>query len=132
MRERLQIQDIEDMRRRAGIDDVELRQAIRGLRVGALVRLTLLTGAPGAAGETLVFRITSIRAGAFRGRLASRPTSAGLSDLRVGRALIFTQSHIHSLPRMRPDTDGECAVRKRARQSSAADLLAGPAPEGVP
>jgi hypothetical protein len=120
------------MRRRAGIDDIELRQAIRGLRVGALVRLTLLTGAPGAAGETLLFRITSIRGGAFRGRLASRPSFAGQSGLRVGRTLAFTESHIHSLPRMRPDPDGERAVRKRVRQSAAANRLARPAPEGAP
>jgi hypothetical protein len=132
MRERLQIQDIEDMRRRAGIDDVELRQAIRGLRVGGLVRLTLLTGAPGAGGETLLFRITSIQGGAFRGRLASRPTSAGLSGLRVGRALAFTESHIHSLPGMRTHPDGERPGRTRVRQSSAANRLARLTPEDSP
>ncbi len=102
----LQIQDIEEMRRRAGIDDVELRQAIRALRVGALVKVTLLAGAPGAGGETLLVRITSIRGGAFRGKLTSRPTSAALAGLGVGRALAFTGSHIHSLPRMPPDQDG--------------------------
>jgi hypothetical protein len=106
MRGPLQIQDIEEMRRRAGIDDVELRQAIRVLRVGALVKITLLAGAPAAAGETLLVRITSIRGGAFRGKLADRPTSAGLSGLRPGRALAFTGSHIHSVPRMRLDQDG--------------------------
>jgi hypothetical protein len=105
----LQIQDIEEMRRRAGIEDVELRQAIRVLRVGALVKITLLTGEPAAAGETLLVRITSIRGGAFRGKLTSRPTSAALSGLCVGRALAFTASHIHSLPRMRHDQDGDAA-----------------------
>lgn len=103
MRVRLQIQDIEDMRRRVGIDDADLREAIRGLRAGALVRLTLLAGVPGAVGETLLVRITSLREGTFRGKLASRPASAGLSGLRVGRRLAFTASHIHSLPRMQPD-----------------------------
>lgn len=106
MRGRWQIQDIEAMRRRAGIDDVELRQAIRGLRPGALVKVTLLAGTPGAAGEILLVRITSIRGDAFRGKLASRPTSSGLSGLRPGRALAFTGSHIHSLPRMRPGREG--------------------------
>ena len=99
MRERLQIQDIEDMRRRAGIEDVELRPAIRALRVGEYVRLTRLAGTEGGAGETLLVRITSILGDAFRGKLASRPTSAGLSGLRVGLVLAFTGSHIHSLPR---------------------------------
>lgn len=107
MRAPLQIQDIEEMRRRAGIDDVELRQAIRVLRVGALVKITLLAGAPGPGGETLLVRITSIREGTFRGKLTSRPTLAALSGLRVGRAFAFTGSHIHSVPRMRPDQDGE-------------------------
>jgi hypothetical protein len=99
---RVEIQNIEDMRRQEGIEDVELRVAIRALRVGDLVKLTLLTETAGSAGETLVVRITSIRAGAFRGKLASTPTSAGLAGLRVGRALAFTGSHIHSLPRERP------------------------------
>jgi hypothetical protein len=101
----LRIQDIEEMRRRAGIEDVELRQAIRGLRVGALVKITLLAGAPGAGGETLLVRITSIRGGAFRGKLASRPTSAALVGLRTGRALAFTGSQIHSVAGMRADQD---------------------------
>ena len=95
MRRRVEIQNIEDMRRREGIEDVELREQIRGLRVGAFVRITLVAG---AAGETVLVRITSIRGDSFRGRLASSPTSAGLSGLRVGLALAFTGSHIHSLP----------------------------------
>src|SRR5437764_1036180 len=44
MRHRVKIEDIEEMRQRQGIDDAELREAIRGLEVGDLVRLTLLTG----------------------------------------------------------------------------------------
>jgi hypothetical protein len=99
MRTRVEIQNIEDMRRREGIEDVELRQAIRGLRVGAFVRLTLVAGANGSAGETVLVRITSIRGDAFRGKLASSPTSAGLAGLRAGLALAFTGAHIHSLPR---------------------------------
>jgi hypothetical protein len=97
MHARVEIQNIEDMRRRVGIEDVELREAIRGLRAGAFVNLTLLSGTNGAAGETVLVRITSIRGDSFRGRLASSPTSAGLSGLRVGLALAFTGSHIHSL-----------------------------------
>jgi len=93
------IENIEDMRRREGIEDVELRRAIRELKVGAMVRLTFLPGTQGAAGETLLVRITSIRGDTFRGKLASRPASAGLAELRIGLALAFTGSHIHSLPR---------------------------------
>jgi hypothetical protein len=102
MRMRVEIQNIEDMRRREGIDDIELRESIRRLRVGALVKVTLLTDAPGTSGETLLVRITSIQGDTFRGKLASRPTSANLSGLRIGRVLTFTGSHIHSLPAARP------------------------------
>jgi hypothetical protein len=94
---RVEIQNIEDLRRRAGIENVELREAIRGLRVGAFVKITLLAGEQGTAGETLLVRITSIRGDDFRGKLADRPTSVDLSGLRVGLALAFTGSHIHSL-----------------------------------
>ena len=102
MSPRVQIENIEDMRRREGIEDVELRQAIRCLQVGGLVRLTFLPTMAGCAGETLVVRITSIRGDAFRGKLASEPASAGLAELRVGLALAFAGCHIHSLAKARP------------------------------
>ena len=70
MREPVVIEDIEEMRRREGIDDVELRQAIRGLRAGDCVRLTALTGDRVPVGKPLLVRITSIRGTAFRGRIA--------------------------------------------------------------
>jgi hypothetical protein len=102
MRTRVVIQNIEAMRLREGIDDVELREAIRQLRVGAFVKITLMAGAELASGETLLVRITSIRGDTFRGKLASRPTSVSLSGLRPGRMLAFTGSQIHSLPAGRP------------------------------
>jgi hypothetical protein len=104
MRHPVEIENIEEMRRREGIEDVELREEIRGLRVGDLVKLTFLTGAHSS--ETLLVRITSIRGAAFRGKLANGPTSAGLSSLRVGSPVAFTAAHIHSLPRKRP-TSGQ-------------------------
>lgn len=97
----VEIENIEEMRRREGIDDVELREEIRGLEVGDLVKLTLLSG-KSFAGETLLVRITSIRGPAFRGELAERPVSAALSNLRVGSPVAFTTAHIHSLPTRRP------------------------------
>jgi hypothetical protein len=45
MRHTVAIEDIEEMRRQEGIDDVELRKAIRGLHVGDSVKLTFLAGA---------------------------------------------------------------------------------------
>jgi len=94
------IENIEEMRRRAGIDDVELREDIRELGVGDLVRLTFLTS-EGSAGETLSVRITRIRDGEFRGELAERPTSPRLSGLRVRSPLAFTAAQIHSVSKGR-------------------------------
>jgi hypothetical protein len=96
MRDRIVIENIEEMRRQEGIEDVELREQIRGLQVGDFVKLTLLAGAIGF--ETLAVRITSIRGAAFRGKLVSRPTLAGLARLRAGFPLAFTTDHIHSVP----------------------------------
>jgi len=97
MRKPIQIENIEEMRRREGIDDVELREQIRRLGVGDFIKLTLLTGRTPGTGETLLVRITSIKGPAFRGKLASKPAVPGLSKLQVGSPLAFTAAHIHSL-----------------------------------
>ena len=98
----VEIENIEQLRLREGIEDIELRQAIRGLRPGDFVKLTLLTGATPSAGEMLVVRITRIRGKVFRGKLAKGPRAAGLSGLRAGSFLDFTSDHIHSLPACPP------------------------------
>jgi len=97
MRPAIEIEDIEEKRRQAGIDDVDLRQEIRGLRVGDVVKLTFMAGPH--VFETLPVRITSMRGLAFRGTLAHKATAAGLSTVRVGSSVVFTAAHIHSLPR---------------------------------
>jgi len=94
MPNQVEIEDIEAMRRRVGIHDVELQEEIRRLRVGDLVKLTFLTGREGAAGMSVLVRITSIRGSSFRGELAGRPVS---SSLEHGSVVRFTKSHIHSL-----------------------------------
>ena len=94
----MEIENIEEMRLREGIDDVELREEIRRLSVGDLVNLTLLGGAK-SAGENGVIRITSIRGNAFRGKLVNRLTSPGLAGVPIGTLVVFTAGHIHSLPR---------------------------------
>jgi hypothetical protein len=99
MRPAVVIENIEEMRRREGIDDVELREAIRALRVGDLVRLTLLTGTGPVAAEKRLVRITRIRGDDFRGKLADRPASPRGSNLRCGWPVVFTRHHIHSLPK---------------------------------
>ena len=95
MRNVVEIEDIEQARLLAGIDDVELRSAIRGLHVGDVVKLTFLTGT--TAFETLSVRITSISRAAVRGKLADRPVAPALSKLRAGSPVAFTAAHIHSL-----------------------------------
>jgi hypothetical protein len=103
MRHPVEIENIDDMRRREGIDDVELRQAIRALHVGDSVRLTFLTGMKPFAGETLLVRITRIRGKAFRGKLVNRPAFDGLAKLRVGSPVTFTGDQIHSIPKELPN-----------------------------
>jgi hypothetical protein len=92
----LEIENIEQRRSSLGIDDVELHEVIRGLRVGDHVRLTVLSGAKSSAGDTLVVRITRITGSEFRGTL-----TAGPPGLRAGAGLTFTADHIHSLPKGR-------------------------------
>jgi hypothetical protein len=94
MRKPVRIEDIEEMRRRVGIDDVELREAVRGLRVGDRVNLTVLDGTASSAGQTLRVRITHIRGSSFRG-LVESPGRLGPG---VGARLAFTAAHIHSVP----------------------------------
>jgi hypothetical protein len=91
------LENIEELRREQGIDDVDLRMEIRTLRVGDFVKLTFLIGT--AAFETLSVRITSIRGSAFRGKLAKRPRASGLAKLPADTPILFTTAHIHSLIR---------------------------------
>jgi hypothetical protein len=102
MRNPVEIEDIEEMRRREGIDDVKLGQEIRGVGVGDLVRLTFVTVAAPFVGETLLVRITSITDHAFRGKLAQKPASPRLSKLRSGSQVAFTKAHIHSIAKGQP------------------------------
>jgi hypothetical protein len=102
MRNPVEIENIEEMRRREGIEDVELREEIRGLAIGDFVKLTLVTSTKSFPGETWLVRITRIRGSAFRGKLANGPASAGLSQLQVGARIAFTTGHIHSIPKAQP------------------------------
>jgi hypothetical protein len=104
MRNAVEIQDIEEMRRKEGIDDVELRKDIRRLRAGDSVNLTLLTES--GLAETLSVRITSIKGLALRGKLTRKPNAAGLSGLGAGFPLVFRAAHVHSIGKGRPSDGG--------------------------
>jgi hypothetical protein len=105
MRKPVEIENIDEMRRREGIDDVKLREQMHGLQAGDLVRLTFLADTAPFVGETLLVRITSISGEEFRGKLAQRPTSTRLSKLRVRSQVAFTKSHIHSIAKEQPAKD---------------------------
>ncbi len=93
----IEIEDIREMRRRQGIEDAELLEAIAELRVGDHVRLTLKTGVPLFHGETVLVRVTRIQDGGFLGRLSRNPTAPALERVRAGARVAFTAAHIHSL-----------------------------------
>jgi hypothetical protein len=97
MEAQVRIENIEEMRRRQGIDDVELRAAVCGLGVGDSVRLTILSGDVPDGGETVVVRITAIDGAQFRGKLATRPVLKALAGFKAGLPLAFTADCIHSV-----------------------------------
>jgi hypothetical protein len=100
VRNRVQLEDIEEMRRRRGINDLELHEEIGRLAPGGFVKITFVSSP--TSFETLFVRITSIQGTTFRGKLASEPHSAGLSRLRVGSSVAFSADHIHSIPKGHP------------------------------
>src|SRR5258708_16320662 len=102
MRSPVVLENIAALRRKEGIVDHVLRHAINALKVGDFVKLTFLFGAEAATGETLSVRITDIAPGVYRGKLAERPASAALSEIKIGTSVEFSGVHVHSLA---PATD---------------------------
>jgi len=101
MRRSVEIENIEQLRRREGIDDAELRADVVGLCVGDVVNITFLSRVKPFRGETLPVRITRIRGAAFRGKLAATPASSGLAHLRAGCPVAFHAGQIHSLAKVK-------------------------------
>ena len=98
----VEIENVDMVRPRHGLDDAKFREDVRGLRVGDLVKLTLLSTSASFGGETLLVRITRVQDdAAFSGRLASSPTAACLAGVRLGATLAFTAAHIQSIPKKR-------------------------------
>jgi hypothetical protein len=91
----IEIENIDELRLREGIDDVELHEDIGRLRVGDYVRLTFLAGA--SLRETLPVRITRIDKGQFRGRVIGRAARLKLLGLRADALVTFTAGQIHSI-----------------------------------
>jgi hypothetical protein len=101
MSQRVEFENIEEMRSHAGIDDVELRDAIHNLQAGDLVKLTVRTTGGTFPGESLLVRITSIKGDVFRGKLAQSKRSAHRLGVTEGSLLEFTREQIHSIPAKR-------------------------------
>jgi hypothetical protein len=98
---RVEFEDIEALRREAGIDDAELREVVGTLQVGQFVSLTARVGAQAFPGDRLLVRITCRRGSLFRGELARRPTSCR-SPLKAGSRVTFGARHIHSVVAEQP------------------------------
>jgi len=91
------VQNIEEMRRREGIEDEELRRDIRAMKIGDCVHLTLISNQRPMGSETVVVRVTRIDGSKYEGALLTRPLSKGLNTLPTDLALFFKREHIHSL-----------------------------------
>lgn len=121
MRVDVELEDIEAMRLEVGIDDISLRDDIRALRAGDLVKLTAKVANRPPPGEPLLVRVTRVGARAFHGKLTH---AARLSRLAAGSAVRFTAAHVHSVvkepadapspPRRWPAGRGAAASAARA------------------
>ena len=100
MRNTIAIENIEKMRLLERIDDVDLKKEIRRLKIGDLVKLTLLTGS--TSFETAMVRIVSNHALTYTGELISKPAANSLSEVRAGLPVDFMAAHIHSIPKQLP------------------------------
>ncbi len=88
MRVSIEIENIDELRRCNGIDDIELHKDIGHLRVGDHVFLTFLSGSNLRA--ILQVRITRICAGQFRGRLATPTARPEWFGLRPNALVTFS------------------------------------------
>src|SRR5262245_57365034 len=118
MRPQVEIENIEELRRSAGIDDAELHEEIRGLRPGDQVRLTFLVDGKAPASATVVVRILSIRGDVFHGKLEKRPVMAEPSGFKVSATVNFTKDQIHSVVRRKSVQDLRASLGESSQPSS--------------
>lgn len=103
MPETLKIENIEHMRQLQGIDDVELRESIRRLRIGDCVHLTFLSGSRPVRSKTVPVRIVAIDKDRFTGEIMESLTSLGQDHLRERSLVTFQERHVHSIPKLKPE-----------------------------
>ena len=106
------IENIDEARKREGIDDVVLRNEIHRLKAGDHVRLSV--SSDGKQFEMLAVRITSLKGTAIRGKLLDKPRSRALGTLVPGSAMKFAASQVHSIVDGKPACDSISCDRPRA------------------
>lgn len=99
MKRTFKLENIEQMRLREGIDDIELRESIRQLQIGDCVYVTFLDCSHPKRSKTVLIRLVAIHKNGFGGKLMQPLDALGPSDLRVGSLVTFRESHVHSVHR---------------------------------
>ena len=110
------IENIDEARKREGIDDVVLRNEIIRLKAGDHVRLSV--SSDGRQFEMLSVRITSLKGTAIRGKLLENPRSRSLGTLVVGSAMKFAAGQVHSIVDGKPACDGISCDRPRSLEDA--------------
>ena len=111
------IENIDEARRREGIDDIVLRNEIVRLKAGDHVRLSV--SSDGRQFEMLSVRITSLKGTVLRGKLLENPRSRGLGELSAGSAVKFAVGQVHSIVDGKPACDslGSCRTALSGRRT---------------
>ena len=115
MAKHVEIEDNDEMRRRAGIIDGEHFVALRALQFDDYVRLTFLGGRGSVSGRDPPGPDHAHPGGRIPRQAIDEPASRDLSALGAGTAIAFTASHIHSVaagPRLTSRPSRGASIRK--------------------
>ena len=93
----VELENIEEMRRRRGITDDKLRDEIPPLRSATRSGSPWRRAPKPSREKPCTCDITTIKGQSFQGELTKKPSSARGSKLRVRSRVTFTAAHIHSV-----------------------------------
>jgi hypothetical protein len=114
------IENIDEARKREGIDDIVLHKEIVRLKAGSHVRLSV--SSDGKQFEMVNVRITSVKGNALRGKVLEKPRSRSLGSLVAGSAMTFAAGQVHSIVDGKPACEGISCDRVRADDESESDV----------
>ena len=114
------IENIDEARKREGIDDVVLHDEIVRLKAGDHVRLSV--SSDGKQFEMVSVRITSVKGSALRGKVLEKPRSRSLGTLIAGSAMTFKAGQVHSIVDGKPACEGISCDRPRADNGFESDV----------